>query len=85
MKEIKKWILLAVFMLIPLSCVIFINFVGDTANLFHKSVSNDIAFSILAGNATHGEGGLDERSIKRVLIENLPEEVDTLAFLIATL
>lgn len=75
----KKWLLLTVFIIVPLACVIFVNVVGDTANLFHISANKDIALSILAGNATYGEGAIDERGVKRTLIENLPEEVDTLA------
>ena len=37
-------------------------------------------FAVIAGNATHGVGQMDERGVKRALIENLPDEVDTLAF-----
>ncbi len=79
MKEIKKWILLAILMFIPLAGIVLVNVTGDMANLFHSGVNDDIAFSILDGNATYGVGVLDERRVKRVLIENLPQEVDTLA------
>lgn len=79
MKEAKKWICLAIAMAIPLASLILVNIVGDTANLFHAGANKGIALSILAGNATHGVGAVDERGVKRALIENLPEQVDTLS------
>ncbi|MBQ3825333.1 MAG: hypothetical protein II811_04280 [Spirochaetaceae bacterium] len=80
MKNIMRWIRLVLLLFVPIFCVAAVNFIGDTANLFHSSGNKEIALSILAGNATHGVGAMDERGVKRALIENLPDEVDTLAF-----
>ena len=69
MKNIMRWIRLVLLLFVPIFCVVAVNFIGDTANLFHSSGNKEIALSILAGNATHGVGAMDERGVKRALIE----------------
>ena len=53
-----------------------VNFYQDPANIFHDS-SKDVADAILAGNNVYfGSANVDERKVKKHIIENMPKELD---------
>ena len=56
MKETKKWIRLAFIAFIPLACIVAVNVIGDTANLFHNNLNNEVALSILEGKTVYAVG-----------------------------
>lgn len=78
MKTALKWVKLIFLILLPLICVILINLIGDSANLFHYETADKIADSILEGKSTYILGNPNGRLIKKALIEKMPDEVDTI-------
>lgn len=74
----KNWIRLGILSLIPIICVICITAIGDSSNLFHPKVYEDLASSILEGNQTYITSTLNGRSTKKALVEKMPDFVDTI-------
>lgn len=73
----KKWLSLAGVVLPLLILLLFVNIYVDPANVFH-SVSEDVVKSVNAGKDTYVLGGnANEREVKKMLVETLPKDVDT--------
>ena len=73
-----KW--LSFLLLLPIIFVLtFTNCYIDPANIFHD-YSEEIAESILRGNATHfGSSNVNEREVKHNLIIKMPDKVECIA------
>lgn len=76
----RKWRWLKFLLVLPvLFALVFTNCYIDPANVFHD-YSEEIAESIVSGNATHfGGSNVNEREVKHNLIMKMPDEVGCIA------
>ena len=78
MKSFNKWLRIMVFLPIPVVMAL-VNYIVDPANIFHDYAQN-IVNSMVAGNNTWIlNENVNERKVKQLLIEKMPNEVDCIA------
>lgn len=75
----KKRVLRIVCLVLPiLALIIFTNVYVDPANLYHD-VASEVASNVLAGKSVFvTSGNLDERHLKKAVIEGMPKEGTTI-------